>query len=264
MSDKINIVKDLENLIKDGLINGYKENILFTQNYSDLQSRIIEYLIVVNVAKELKHYCIQNGIEINLEHSLNEFYNNAFPSVTFPSEVFGSEATRRKKHSPEDSKTKRLDIVLTSEIKNKGELGFASKKSLAGIEIKSINQSKKKIKDDIIRLSKALSLIDAVSKNNIKVGFVCFFRRFDKENDTMTMDTYKVRADKETKKWEIYFETIKNDYPKLNFNLSELNIVNLPVEEFKYHNEEIDYDFSEVAEKTGFINAYIIRIDRND
>ena len=264
MIEKRNIITEIEDLIKKGLINGYKENILFTQNYSDLQSRIIEYLIVVNVAKELMHYCFQNGIEINLEHSLNDFYNNAFPSVIFSSEIFGSEATRRKNHSPEDSKIKRLDIVLTQEIKNKGELGFASKKSLVGIEIKSINQSKKKIKEDVIRLSKAMNLVDDVSENNIKAGFACFFRRFDKENGTMTKETYSKRAKKELKKWEDYFMIINEVYPKLNFNICELNVVNLPVEEFIYHTPEIDYDYHEVAQNTGFINAYIIRIDRND
>lgn len=264
MSDKVNIVEDIENLIKNGLMNGYKENILFTQNYSDLQSRIIEYLIVVNVAKELKEYCFKNGIEINLEHSLNDFYNNAFPTVIFSGGFFSSKAIRRKNHSPEDSKIKRLDIVLTSEINNEGELGFPSKKSIIGIEIKSINQSNKKIKQDIIRLSKALNLTDSISENYIKAGFACFFKRFDKEDKILSKEAYEVKAKKELEKWYSYFQELRIPYSNLIFNISEIKVANLPVEEFVFHSHEIQYDYSEVAQNTGFINAYIIRIDRND
>lgn len=264
MNSKTSLVDNIEILIKNGLINGYKENILFTQNYFDLQSRIIEYLIVVNVAKELLQYCIQNGMEINLEHSLNDFYNNAFPSVIFSGGFFSSKALKRKNHTPEDSKTKRLDIVLTSEMSNEGELGFPSKKSIFGIEIKAINQSNKKIKQDIIRLSKALNLKDPISNNYIKAGFACFFKRFDREEKILSREAYEVKAKKEVEKWQSYFEELGKIYKELRFTITEIKVTNLPVEEFVFHTSEIQYDYSEVAQSTGFINAYIIKIDRNE
>lgn len=263
MSDKVNIVEDIENLIKNGLIYGYKENILFTQNYSDLQSRIIEYLIVVNVAQELKEYCFKNGLDINLEYSLNDFYNNAFPSAVIEGGIFDSKLLNRKNHSPEDSKSKRLDIVLTSEIANNGE-PFNSKKSFVGIEIKAINQSNKKIKQDIIRLSKALNLKDPISENYIKAGFACFFKRFDREEKILSREAYEAKAKKEVEKWQRYFEELGKIYKELRFTITEIKVTNLPVEEFVFHTPEIQYDYSEVAQNTGFINAYIIRINRND
>lgn len=263
MSDKLKVVNEIENHIKQGLINGYKDNILFTQNYSDLQSRIIEYLIVVNVAQELKEYCFKHGIEINLEYSLNDFYNNAFPSAIVEGEIFNTKLLNRKNHSPEDSKSKRLDIVLTSEMANRGET-FSSKKSFAGIEIKSINQSNKKIKQDVIRLAKALNLNDPISDNYIKAGFACFFKRFDKEHKIMSNEDYEINAKKELEKWETYFNELRKMYMQLRFTISEIKVTNLRVEENIAHFKEEQYDYSEVAQSTGFINAYIIRIDRND
>lgn len=263
MSDKIKTVNEIENRIKQGLINGYKDNILFTQNYSDLQSRIIEYLIVVNVAQELKEYCFKNGLDINLEYSLNDFYNNAFPSAVIEGGIFDSKLLNRKNHSPEDSKSKRLDIVLTSEIANNGE-PFNSKKSFVGIEIKAINQSNKKIKQDIIRISKALNLTDPISDNHIKAGFACFFKRFDKEEIILSKEAYEIKAKKEIEKWETYFDEFGKIYKELRFTISEIKVTNLPVEEFTFRFQEEQYDYLEVAQSTGFINAYIIRIDRND
>jgi hypothetical protein len=261
MDKNLNI--EIEELIKKGLINGYKENIIFTQNYSDLQSRIIEYLIVVNVAQELKEYCFKNGLDINLEYSLNDFYNNAFPSAIIEGDFFNTKLLNRKNHSPEDSKSKRLDIVLNSEIVNNGE-PFNSKKSFVGIEIKAINQSNKKIKQDIIRLSKALNLSDPISDNYIKAGFACFFKRFDRENIILSKKEFDAKAKKEVEKWETYFEEIDKIYNELRFTITEIKVTNLPVEEYSAHFKEEQHDYSEVAQNTGFINAYIIRIDRND
>lgn len=257
------MVNEIENRIKQGLINGYKENILFTQNYSDLQSRIIEYLIVVNVAQELKEYCFKHGIEINLEFSLNDFYNNAFPSARIEGGIFDSKLLNRKNHSPEDSKSKRLDIVLTTETVFDG-VTSSSKKSFAGIEIKAINQSNKKIKQDIIRISKALNLTDPISDNHIKAGFACFFKRLDKEGKILSKEVYLAKAKKEVEYWERYFDDLRKIYKELRFTISEIEVTNLPVEEFTFHFQKEQYDYSEVAQSTGFINAYIIRIDRDE
>ncbi|MEO8236266.1 MAG: hypothetical protein ABI549_12680 [Flavobacterium sp.] len=263
MSDKINIIDEIESRIKKGLINGYNDNILFTQNYSDLQSRIIEYLIVVNVAQELKEYCFKRGIDVNLEYSLNNFYNNAFPSAVIEGDIFNSKLVNRKNHSPEDSKSKRLDIVLTSEMQNNNET-FPSTKSMVGIEIKSINQANKKIKQDIIRLSKALNLTDPISENYIKAGFVCFFKRFDKEDKIMSNKEYEIKVKKELEKWQTYFQDLRETYTALRCSISEVKVATSTAENYVQNFQEHEYDFSEVAQNTGFINAYCIRIDRNE
>ncbi len=257
------IILEVQELIKEGLKKGYGQNIFFTQNYSDLQSRVIEYLIVVNVAQKLEHFGVQNSIFINLEYSLNEFYNNAFPSFIFEGEIFAKKHKSRKLHSPEDSKSKRIDIALTQESRLKGEW-FTTQKSLIGIEIKSINQSDKKIKKDIERMAKAISLKDDISNNNIQACFACFFKRFDKDNTTLTKAEILKKTNAEKKKWEKHFVDIKETYPELIFELIDTSIVNMPLEEFNIGPFEDDADYEDLLANTGCINAYMVKIVRRN
>ncbi|MFM7017716.1 hypothetical protein [Flavobacterium sp.] len=255
------IILEVQELIKEGLIQGYKQNIFFTQNYSDLQSRVIEYLIVVNVAQKLEHFGIKKSIFINLEYSLNDFYNNAFPSFIFAGEVFAQEHKSRKKHSPDDSKSKRIDIALTQESRLAGEW-FTTQKSFVGIEIKSINQSDKKIKKDIERMAKAINLKDNIGQNNIQACFACFFKRFDKDNTTLTKPQIEKKTSAEKKKWEKHFEEIKDTYSDLLFELIDTSIVNMPAEEFNIAPYGDDADYEDLLANTGCINAYIVKITR--
>lgn len=258
---KRDIVTEVQKLIIEGLKKGYGENIFFTQNYSDLQSRVIEYLIVVNVAQKLEHFGVQNNIFINLEYSLNDFYNNAFPSFIFEGEIFAQEHKSRKQHSPKDSKSKRIDIALTAENKSKGEW-FITQKSLIGIEIKSINQSDKKIQKDIERMARAITLKDDISQNNIQACFACFFKRFDKDNTTLTKPQIEKKTSAEKKKWEKHFEEIKDTYPDLIFDLIDTSIVNIPAEEFKNISFDPAANYEDLIANTGCINAYMIKITR--
>lgn len=256
-----NIILEVQELIIEGLKKGYGQNIFFTQNYSDLQSRVIEYLIVVNVAQKLEHFGVQNNVFINLEYSLNEFYNNAFPPYIINGEIFNHKHKSRKLHSPEDSKSKRIDIALTQESKLIGEW-FTTQKSLIGIEIKSINQSDKKIKKDIERMAKAINLKDDISQNNIQACFTCFFKRFDKDNTTLTKAEILKKTDAERRKWEMYFIDIKNTYSELIFELIDTSIVNMPLEEFNIAPYGGDADYEDLLANTGCINAYMVKIIR--
>lgn len=260
--ENINLVSEAESLIKAGLISGYKQNIIFTQNYSDLQSRLIEYLIVVNIAQSLQDFCLQNLIQVNLEYPLNNFYNNAFPSFIFEGDVLALEYKERKNHTPLNSKTKRLDIVLSKDTKSVKEW-FLSNKPLFGIEVKSINISKKKIKKDIDRLATAMSLTDSVGYNSIQACFVCFFRRFDNDSTTISKNEILKKTKNEKDKWVKYLYEKKIHFSGLDLDLIDINIVNLPVEDFKQADPELNYDHSDVLENTGFINAYMIKITRN-
>lgn len=258
-----NIILEIQELILEGLKKGYGQNIFFTRNYSDLQSRVIEYLIVVNVAQKLEHFGVKNNVFINLEYSLNDFYNNAFPSFIFAGEVFAQEHKSRKKHSPNDSKSKRIDIVLTYESKSKGEW-FTTQKSFVGIEIKSINQSDKKIKKDIERMAKAINLKDDIGENNIQACFTCFFKRFDKDNTTLTKPQIEKKTSAEKKKWEKHFEEIEDTYPDLSFDLIDTSIVNMPAEEFNIAPYGDDADYEDLLANTGCINAYMIKVARKE
>lgn len=261
--ERKNIILEIQELVLEGLKKGYGQNIFFTQNYSDLQSRVIEYLIVVNVAQKLEHFGVKNNVFINLEYSLNDFYNNAFPSFIFEGEIFAQQHKSRKLHSPEDSKSKRIDIALTEESRLAGEW-FTTQKSLIGIEIKSINQSDKKIKKDIERMAKAISLKDDISQNNIQACFACFFKRFDKDNTTLTRAEILKKTTAEKKKWEKHFEEIEDTYPDLSFELIDTSIVNMPAEEFNIAPYGDDADYEDFIANTGCINAYMIKIARKD
>lgn len=263
IDSQFNLISEVEELVKVGLVQGYKQNIFFTQNYSDLQSRVIEYLIVVNVAQKLEQFGIQNNIFINLEYSLNDFYNNAFPSFIFAGEVFAQEHKKRKKHSPKDSKSKRIDIALTQESRLAGER-FSSQKSLVGIEIKSINQSDKKIKSDIDRMAKAINLKDEIGNNNIQACFACFFKRFDNDNTTLTKVEILEKTDAEKIKWKRHFDDIKYTYPNLLFELIDTSIVNMPAEEFNVSSYGDDADYQDLLDNTGCINAYMVKITRKE
>lgn len=262
-SNQADMIIEIENLIKEGLIKGYKQNLFFTQNYSDLQSRVIEYLIVVNIAQELEHYAFQNYIQVNLEYSLNDFYNNAFPSVITTGKIFAQDLKHRKNHTPIDSKSKRIDIALTKDVKIEGEL-ISSIKSFVGIEVKSINQPNKKIKKDIERMATAMNLQDDISSNNIACCFSCFFKRFDNDSTTISKQDIIKKSGQEKAKWEAYFKKVEDRFPKLKFKLLDTNIVNLPVDDFKYESPELDYNYEDLLEKSGFINAYIVKITRDE
>lgn len=257
------IILEVQELIIEGLKKGYGENLFFTQNYSDLQSRVIEYLIVVNVAQKLKSFGFQNSVLINLEYSLNDFYNNAFPSFIFEGEIFAQKYKSRIKHSPNDSKSQRIDIVLTNDDKSKGEW-ITTQKSLVGIEIKSINQSDKKIKKDIERMANAVNLKDEIGQNNIQVCFTCFFKRFDKDNTTLTKIQIENKTIAEKKKWENHFIEIKESFPDLLFELIDTSIVNMPTEEFNIPPSGDYDDYEDLLANTGCINAYIVKITRKD
>ena len=109
-----------------------------------------------------------------------------------------------------------------------------------------------------------MNLKDPISENYIKAGFACFFKRFDREEKILSREAYEAKAKKGVEKWHSYFEEIRKIYRELRFTITEIKVTNLPVEEFVFHTPEIQHDYSEVAQNTGFINAYIIRIDRND
>lgn len=264
IESQINLISEVEKLVKEGLVQGYKQNIFFTQNYSDLQSRVIEYLIVVNVAQKLEQFGIQNNIFINLEYSLNDFYNNAFPSFIFSGEVFAQEHKKRKKHSPSDSKSKRIDIALTQESRLAGEW-FSTQKSLVGIEIKSINQSDKKIIKDIERMAIAINLKDDIAQNNIKLCFACFFKRFDNDKNTLTSNQILEKTISERKKWEKHFDALKNTYNELDFELIDTNIVNLPADEYIINPSDPDSaDYEDLIQNTGCVNAYMVKITKKN
>ena len=89
-------------------------------------------------------------------------------------------------------------------------------------------------------------------------------KRFDRENSILSKKEFDAKAKREVEKWESYFEGLGKIYKELRFTITEIKVTNLPVEDYIAYFKEEQLDYSQVAQSTGFINAYIIRIDRND
>lgn len=257
-------MNEITDLIKNGLAQGYSENILFTLNFSGLQSRVIEYLIVVNIAQSLKEYCYKNNIQVNLEYPINDFYNGAFPSFKFVGDdPFNITMLSRAEHAPEDSISKRIDIVLTKDPKIEG--AHSTKiQSYIGIEVKAVNRPDSLIKVDIRRLADGMSLKDNIHESSINCCYVCFFRRLDNDTSIISVEEIEKGIQIEKDKWLKYFNQLKPTYQNLDFELMDLNVINSPVDEIIFEEDETgnDIDAGLLREMTGHVNAYIIKIAR--
>ncbi|MEO7215530.1 hypothetical protein [Mucilaginibacter sp.] len=257
------IIDKIKEDIKSGLKAGYRENLLFTQNESDLQSKIVEYLVVVNIAQKLKGFCWDSDIKINLEHSLNDFYNWAFPSTTLVgTDIFNLVLNSRGEHAPENSISQRLDIILTKELQLSGDFS-TKRRSFVGIEVKGINQYDPKIKTDVKRLAIAMSLNDSIGANSIVCSFACFFKRLDSDTSYISSADIAKKVAAEQGKWFTYFVEIKKEFTDLDFELIEVNIVNSPADEIHFEQSDFDNDLDLLIQMSGHVNAYIIKISRD-
>ncbi|CAM1366240.1 hypothetical protein [Tenacibaculum xiamenense] len=274
--NEVRLVEDVEKLIIEGLKKGYRQNLFFTQNYTGFQSRIIEYLITVNIAQSLEEYCFKGCLGVNLEYPLEKFYNGSFPCIKYnypdipPNtnkegkkllNYFGATLQNRKDHNPSQNKSKRLDIAITGDpIHTDGYL-TNERRSLVGIEIKTLNPSKASVIKDITRLADALNLEDEISENQILCGFVCFFRRFDKENETFSQHQINNSKKSEKNKWIKNLNDLTEIYPKLNFNIIPEVLEESPVENVGPFEEKPELEnYEDYADNSGLVIGYLIKI----
>jgi len=254
---------DVEKHIKEGVSKAYRENLFLTGNYTDFQTRIIESLIVINIAQHLLVWGLKNYHQIQLEYPIRDFYNGAFPNFIWG--IKDSKTNRfiqRGNYNPSNNVKGRMDIVITREPNNKkdGEYIDPKLQSIVGIEVKSINKSKSDIKKDVLRLSNALALKDKLTENSIKAGYSVFLQRLDNSKKITGNDEIDNKIKKENKYWGKYINGLKNDYLTLSFEILNLDIVGTSFDDVKQYYSPEHFYYDEVAEETGYVISKIIKI----
>lgn len=258
---------EIESILKKGAIQAYQDNILMVFKHSDFESRMIESLVVVNVAKLLLDWAMNNYYQVHMEYPLRDFYNGAFPAVTWKEKASITDSEymiKRKEHNPKGNKSGRIDIALTRDTHNEGVFISPSWKSQVGIEIKSINQHNSKIIKDIERLSTGLVLSDEVGNNSIKAGYSLFYRRLDKENEVITEDEISTKKSTELNFWKNQFTEFRKNYGSLEYAIEEIVIREAAFEKIKDSYDPEHFDYHDVAENSGLVVCYLIKITRND
>lgn len=264
MNWKDNYLKEIEELIKDGANRAYEENVIMCFDQTDFKSRMVEYLVVVNIAKLLMKWALPNNLQVQLEYSLADFYNGAFQTIKWEGKsIFDRKMIKRTDHNPPQNKSARIDIAITSDSFNAGIYIKPRYISLIGIEIKSISNQKKTILKDIHRLSHSLVLNDAIGKNKIKACYSLFYRRLDNYKKVNSKEVLEVKKEREIEKWNSVLNKIKNDYPSLNYILEPILVQESHVKDIINQFPTEHFDYSEVAEKSGLIMCYLIKIVPN-
>ncbi len=279
--DSINL-KDIEDIIKEGAKKAYRDNLFLTGNYTDFQSRMIESLVVITIAQKLLDWAIPNHCQVQLEYPIKDFYNGAFPDIIWTQrEIFDpSKFIKRQNHNPikvnskwnddvkvKENKSGRIDIAITTEPSSGKEGVFfinPQLKSLIGIEIKAIIKSAAEIENDFIRMANAVSLEDRISSNGIISCYCLFYWRLDNPkhiNSKEEIDSLKV-LDKE--KWFSKFNELIKSTPILKYDLDPLVISEGAVDGLADYYPPEEFDASEIAEMTGLVVCYLVKIYRHE
>src|SRR5690606_15574240 len=94
-----NYLNEIEEILVRSAKYSYEENLRFTYQSNDFNSRMIEYLVVVNIAKNLYNWAWDRFIQVQLEYSVINFYNGAFPEFCFKTKL------RRQSQKSKDIRT---------------------------------------------------------------------------------------------------------------------------------------------------------------
>lgn len=262
-------IEKLETNIKDGMSYGYRQNLVLKTTYESFQSRIVEYLLTVNVAQYLLRWNQEfegYNYRVNLEYPSIQFFNNAFLSykeivdsnLTSQEQFFaGREIIQRKHHIPHRNLGGKIDIAITQE----HHLLYSSnsEKSLVGIEIKAINQYVPKIIEDIERLIFAMINTDPVSENSIKISYVTFLERLDRDNEVLSKAEIENRKHELDLKWK---NELKNLLNQQNIQIIHelFTVEETAIETIEKRHQEMESSYDEVALETGVVVGVLIKL----
>ena len=247
----------IEKLIFEGAISAYIKNLNYSYQFTNYTTRMIEYIITVNVAEKLFSYVDIKNLKVHLEYPIRDFYNGAFPDFVW--DKFGF---KKGDYTPVDNPSGLVDIVITSDGEHGKYFRETPYSSIIGIEIKSINRTIPSIKKDIERMADAMVLKNKIDENNIKKGYVLFMRKLGSSNNLNSKEQLENKLEKDKKNWNNIISEYQNKYMKLLFEINSEEI-------FKTSNAEIVkeyppefFDYSDVADKTGVVISYLIKISR--
>lgn len=260
MGSPINL-NEIEEIIKTGIRKGYREHFQMCEGYNEFTEYIREYLLTVNVAQHLNEWKWEQKlyeIKVVLEYPLKKYYENAFPpGVMTGDSIFTMGInTRKENHSPTPDNLEKIDVSIICPYHS----SFSNyDQSLVGIEIKGINQQTNLIKKDISRLSLAMTNIDEIGDNSIVCGYAVFLQRLDKPREIVTDDQIEDLLSKEKAKWDKICGDFQDSHQQLSFICDEFEISSKPFDP-KYRDPDDDY--GTIAEETGCIYGYLIKITR--
>ena len=265
MDNKQNIIK----AIQLGLRRGYNQNLRFKNKFISFESKMTEYLLTVAVANELSEINDYGKlVSIEVEYSLYEFYNNAFPKAIWTNEddLFASSEYLKREYEAGSSK-KRIDIAVLYDDNN----GLINKyRSLHGVEIKSVNTHYSGIINDLGRLSDSMITdFDRTGSNSIQSCYSAFIKSYSDNSKPI----YKSEIISNQKLIIEFLENMldtnfrKNSkYNSLQYLIHKDNIDSTSFEEYIKQNKNIpDFDlFWDPNSETGDVLGIVIEIKKNN
>ena len=251
-----NYFDEVEEILISSAKYSYEENLRLSYQRTDFNSRLIEYLIFVNIAKRLSEWGWEKFIYVQIEYPLYKFYNGAFPEFSIKTRL------KRKNHNPNKNKSGRIDIALTKEPTKLGYYRIPDHKSLVGIEVKSFTNYNSTIKKDIVRLSEAMVLTDDIGENSIRAGYLLFYKKLDKPNKIVEDSEIPKMKEKALLKWETILETYRKRYAQLVYVIQPIREAALIELQDRFDPDVTEY--SEVAENSGLVMCYLIKIKRKN
>lgn len=249
---------EIERILVDSARYSYEENLRLSYQRTDFKSRLIEYLIVVNIAKKLFDWGWDRFIHVQLEYPLSDFYNGAFPELSL------KPIMKRKNHNPIKNKSGRIDIALTKEPYKIYAYRKPNHMSLAGIEVKSFINGYSKVKEDIVRLSEAMVLTDDIGDNSIRASYLLFYKKLDKPNQIVLDDDIPKMKNKVFMKWETTLKEYRKKYAPLVYDFQPIEVKEAAIAELKERFDPDFFDPAEVAENSGLVMCYMIKIKRKN
>lgn len=241
--------------IKKGIDNAYNQFNLFNSDYHLIQENITEYLFTVNVAQELVK-SLSSNTTIHLEYDAYDFINNAFDILTYKgSDMFEKNIYRRLNHST--CRPGRIDIVVMEEKPG----NIFHKRSIYGIEIKSLIRDIRFISDDLQRLTQAIIEEDPICENSIKGCFIAFALKLHTPKKIFSENDYDIKKKQFLTQLE-NFLFLNCDDKFIKYNVKDFLIeLNSAEQEAESTPEEL-WDSREIASKSGAIIGIIIKLEK--
>ncbi len=248
----------LEDLITGGASNAYFEHCRMTHNNTGFSERVIEYHLTVGIAQMLLKRVEIHNCRIELEYPIKDFYNNAFAENSFTGgRLFEGKMIDREDHNPENNIKQRLDIALTYS----GEI-FEGERVAYGIEVKSIDQSDDCLLFDIKRLSSAIASTEKYSANSIEAGYSLFLRNHYKGKKILETDFLNSKKTNTRDYWRHQIAQLEVQFPTLKFKLEETSFYEETHESIQDQFDPEEDMYSDVAEATGSVVCYLLKISR--
>jgi len=257
----------LEKHMTTGLCNGYNQKQTLHAAYYDSDLDIVEYLLTVNVAQALIAWNGENGMKYSLflEYPTDKFFKNAFvPYMIVGDDIFDTTVIHplaaQQIDKRQDIRQGRLDLAVCQGAVNMSDF----KSSVIGIELKGINPSTEKVFEDIDRLVLALTMEDDKFENSIQAGYCLHIKKLGGNKRASTEKNLKNAMDGSIKRLRNSVSgRLASKFPSIQAEiLSEVIELNSSENFTPSANQEEEWTYDEVAERTYIVCAVLIKLTR--